>query len=82
MEGSGVPRVMNGAGVVTGSVLSFGGNTEEDDSEDEDADIFGMLGLGAGVSEALTARVIHGLTVGGNGEGGAEENSEGKEGKE
>ena len=55
MEGSGVPRVMNGAGVVTGSVLSFGGNTEEDDSEDEDADIFGMLGLGAGVSEALTA---------------------------
>ena len=83
---SGVPRVVNGTGVVTGmtggnehsllttatgSVLGSGTNAN------------GRLGLGAGVWEALAAMVIEGITVDGNGEGVVgEESSEGKEGKE
>ena len=87
----GVPRVVNGTGVVTGmtggythsllttatgSVLSFGGN------KDMFGQIGGQLGLGAGVQEALTALVVAGITAGGGGVGAAEESSEGKEGKE
>ena len=61
----------------SGSVLSFGGNI------DYSMQVVGYLGLGAEVSEALTPRVIPGITLGGTGEGkGAEEDSEGKEGKE
>ena len=41
--------------------------------------MLGHLGLGAEVREALTARVVVGIIIGGGGEGGAEENSEGKE---
>jgi alpha-tubulin suppressor-like RCC1 family protein len=92
-ESSGVPRVVNGTGVVTGmtgglyhsllttatgSVLSFGDNIDSDFGG-----ICGKLGLGAEVEEALTPLVVEGITVGGGGEGGVEEeNSEGKEGKE
>ena len=58
----------------TGSVFSFGAN------KDMFGRIVGQLGLGAEVEEVLTARVVEGITAGG--EGGAEESSEGKEGKE
>ena len=90
-EDSGVPRVVNGTGVVTGmsgglrhsllttatgSVLSFGGNTEY-------GQIDGRLGLGAEVREALTPLVVEGITVGGGGEEVVvEESSEAKGGKE
>ena len=73
-----VPKVVNGTGVVTGmasglwhsllttatgSVSSFGSNI------DYSMQVVGYLGLGAEVSEALTPRVIPGITIGGAGEG-------------
>jgi hypothetical protein len=76
----------------TGSVLSFGDNIHSDlrdGSIHPDAeiglgdDICGKLGLGEEIDMALTPLVVEGITVGGGGEGGVEEeNSEGKEGKE
>ena len=73
-----VPKVVNGTRDVTGmasglwhsllttasgSVLSFGSNI------DYSMQVVGYLGLGAEVSEALTPRVIPGITIGGAGEG-------------
>ena len=73
-----VPRVVDGIGAVVGMaggayhslvttvegrVLAFGAGGE------------GRLGLGAGVTEALTPTAIDGITTGGGG-------GEGKEGKE